>query len=214
MKTRILIADDHGVMRAALRSILEKDPALEVAGEAVDGNDVIHAVRSLHPDIVLMDIGMPGVNGIEAARSIKASAPKTRILILSVYEDERLLREAFKAGADGYIIKRAAGDELLEAVHAVLRGDIYVHPGVTHFLLKDFAPSASADQELISELTPRELDVMGFIVKGCTNRQIGENLSVSVRTVETHRASLLAKLGLKNRVELIEYAARCGLFRR
>lgn len=211
MAIRILIADDHGVMRAGLRAILEDEPSIEVVGEAASGEEVLHKTEVLLPDIILLDIGMPGMDGIEAARQLKKSASKAKILILSVYEDESLLREAIRAGASGYIVKKAAGEELLDAIRAVSRGYMYVHPSITRLLVSDLSQEADAGKTALETLTPRELEIMGYIIRGFTNRQIAETLFISSRTVEGHRASLFSKLGMKNRVELVEFAEKYGL---
>lgn len=211
MAIRILIADDHGVMRAGLRAILEDEPSIEVVGEAASGEEVLHKTEVLLPDIILLDIGMPGMDGIEAARQLKKSASKAKILILSVYEDESLLREAIRAGASGYIVKKAAGEELLDAIRAVSRGYMYVHPSITRLLVSDLSQEADAGKTALETLTPRELEIMGYIIRGFTNRQIAETLFISSRTVEGHRASLFNKLGMKNRVELVEFAEKYGL---
>jgi two-component system response regulator NreC len=211
MAIRILIADDHGVMRAGLRAVLEDEPTIEVVGEAATGEEAFHLANKLVPALVLLDIGMPGIDGIEVTRRLKQASPQIQVLILTVYEDESLLREAIKAGASGYIIKRAAEDELIAAIHAVSRGDMYIHPGVTRLLVKDLSSGLDTEKGALQSLTPRELEVMKYIIRGFTNRQIAGTLFISTRTVEGHRASLFGKLALKNRVELIEYAERNGL---
>ena len=211
MSIRILIADDHGLMRAGLRAVLEDEPAIEVVGEASNGEEVLHLTGELLPDIVLLDIGMPGIDGIEATRRLRRIYPQIQVLILTVYDEESLLREAIRAGASGYLIKRAAEDELLAAIQAVSRGDMYIHPAITRLLLKDLSPSISSKKDALDQLTPREFEVMGYIIRGFTNRQIAETLYISMRTVEGHRASLFGKLGLKNRVELVEFAEKHGL---
>ena len=211
MTIRILIGDDHGVMRAGLRALLEDEPDLEVMGEAESAESVIKMTASLLPDVILLDIGLPAMDGIEATRRIKAIAPETQVLILTVYEDESLLREAIRAGASGFIIKRAVEGELITAIQAVSQGYMYVHPAMTHYLVKDLAPVEKSFRRGLEVLTPREEEVMGFIIRGYTNRQIAETLVISIRTVEGHRASIFGKLDLKNRVELIEYAEKMGL---
>jgi two-component system response regulator NreC len=211
MSIRILIADDHGVMRAGLRAMLEDEPGIEVVGEAADGEQVLKLAAELLPDIVLLDIGMPILDGIEATRRLKQTHSQIQVLILSLYEDEKLLREAIKVGAAGYVIKRAAEDELLAAIKSVSRGDMYIHPAITRLLLSDFSTKVYLEKGALESLTPRELEVMGYLIRGYTNRQIAEALFISVRTVESHRASLLAKLALKNRVELVEFAKKYGL---
>jgi two-component system response regulator NreC len=197
--------------RAGLRAMLEDEPDIEILGEARSGEEVLRLAAQSAPDIVLMDVGMPGIDGIEATRRLRELAPQVQILILTVYEDESLLREAIKAGASGYVIKRAAEEELLAAIRAVIRGDLYIHPAVTRMLVKDLSPAIPPKNGALQTLTPRELEVMGYIIRGYTNRLIAETLTISVRTVEGHRASLLGKLGLRNRVELIEFAEKYGL---
>lgn len=211
MAIRVLIADDHGVMRAGLRAMLEIDPSIEVLGEAANGDEAIRLAGELHPDIVILDIGMPGIDGIEATRRLKSMFPNVQVLILSVYEDQSLLQGAIRAGASGYVIKRAAGDELMDALQAVSQGYMYIHPAITRLLINDLTPAVDRKNNALETLTPRELEVMGYIIRGFTNRQIAESLFISMRTVEGHRASLLSKLGLKNRVELVEFAVKYGL---
>ena len=211
MPIPVLITDDHGLMRAGLRSLLEDDPEIEVIGEAADAEELMLAVGRARPEIVLLDIGLPGIDGIEATRRLKEQYPEIQVLILTVYEDESLLREAIKAGAAGYIVKRAAEDELINAVHAVSDGHMYLHPAITRLLVKDLYPTTQTHKGKHATLTHRELEVMQYIIRGFTNRQTAEILSISVRTVEGHRASLFRKLGIKNRVELLEYAESHGL---
>jgi two-component system response regulator NreC len=153
------------------------------------------------------------MDGIETTRRLRISYPQTRVLILTVYAEESLLREAIQAGASGYIIKRAAEEELITAIQAISRGDIYIHPAITRFLLKELNPDTKPKNDALHELTPREVEVMGYIIRGFTNRQIAEALYISTRTVEGHRASLFSKLGIKNRVELVEYAEKKGLMK-
>ena len=210
MSIRILIADDHGVLRAGLRALLSAESDLEVAGEAADGREALRLVSELDPDVVLLDVNMPGPDGIEVTRRLKAVKPKVRVLILTVHEDEGLLREAIRAGASGYILKRAVESELIYAIHAVWRGDLYVHPAMTRALLQDLHSTLVEDEAPVEPLTPREMEVLRLIAEGHTNRQIAEVLSISVRTVESHRANLMSKLGLHSRVELVRYAKRHG----
>lgn len=211
MAIRILIADDHGVMRAGLKAILEDEPGIEVVGEAASGEEVLQQSAALRPDIILLDIGMAGMDGIEVMRCLKIEPYQGKVLVLSVYEDESLLREAIRAGASGYIVKRAAGDELIDAIQAVSRGYMYIHPAITRLLVSDLSPGKNSEKTALETLTPRELEVMGYIIRGFTNRQIAETLVISARTVEGHRANIFGKLGLKNRVELVEFAEKYGL---
>ncbi|MFQ5854459.1 MAG: response regulator [Anaerolineae bacterium] len=210
MPIRILIADDHGVLRAGLRALLNAEPDLEVIGEAADGYETLRRAQKLGPDVVLLDISMPGPGGIEVTRQVKQELPDTRVLILTVHEDTSLLQEAMRAGAAGYIVKRAVESELINAIRAVWRGDLYVHPAMTRALLKDLTPSPTSDEDPVEPLTPREIEVLRLIAQGYTNRQIAETLTISIRTVETHRANLMGKLGLRSRVELVRYARERG----
>jgi two-component system response regulator NreC len=214
MTIRILIADDHGILRAGLRSLLRTESGLEVVGEADNCEDVQHLADQLQPDVVLMDVSMPVCGGIEATRRLKQRHPEIGALILTVHEDKSLLRAAIDAGAGGYILKRALESELINAIRAVARGDLYVHPSMTRALLEDASRPAPVQQNGLDQLTPRELDVLSLVALGHTNRQIAQRLTLSVRTVESHRANLMAKLGLRSRVELVRYASEQGLLNR
>jgi two-component system response regulator NreC len=218
MTISVVIADDHGVLRAALRALLKGEPDMEVTGEAADGQETVRWAQELKPNVLLLDMSMPGPDGIEITRQLQKLLPETRILILTVHEDERLVREALHAGAAGYIIKRAFDTELTNAIRAVAQGNLYIHPALTRALLKDQAGpqppgsgeagSESSDEE--SPLTRRETEVLQLIAKGYTNRQVADALSLSVRTVETHRANLMGKLGVTSRVELVRFAKERG----
>jgi two-component system response regulator NreC len=211
MAIRILITDDHGVIRAGLRALLDDVPELEVVGEASDGLEVLRKVEKLKPDIVLMDLSMPNMGGIEATRQLLQVEPDVRVLILTVHEDEGLLKEVIRAGAAGYIIKRAVEDELIHAIQVVARGDMYVHPSMTRVLFNPSSPAASATRSDVEELTAREVEVLRLLARGYTNRQIADRLSISPRTAEGHRANLSAKLGFHSRVQLVEYAEKHNL---
>ncbi len=211
MSVRILIADDHGVLRAGLRSLLNAEPNLEVMAEAANGEEAIRMAVELQPDIVLLDLSMPDVGGIDVTLAVKRLLPAVRILILTVHEDDGLLQEAIRAGASGYIIKRAVESELLNAIRAVSRGEMYVHPAMTRALMRNLTPRHDHENTPARLLTRRELEVLRMIVQGHTNRQIAETLSLSVRTVESHRANLMGKLGLTTRVELVHYAMENSL---
>jgi two-component system response regulator NreC len=211
MTTRILIADDHGVLRAGLAALLNDEPGFEVIGEAGTGEEALRLVVESCPDLVLMDLSMPEMGGIEATRRVHEKMPEVRVLILTLHEDIGMVREAIRAGAGGYILKRAVKTELIGAIQAVLRGDLYVHPAMMRALLAEPQPEAQPAPPLAEPLTPREIDVLRLIVRGHTNAQIAEILSLSVRTVEYHRANLTAKLNLHSRVDLIRYAANNGI---
>ena len=211
MSIRVLIADDHRVIRVGLRALLGSDPDLEVVGEAGDGPQTVTLAETLAPDVVLLDIRMPGEDGIQVAKRLKGAFPRVRVLFLTMHEDESLVREAIEAGASGYVIKRAEESEILDAIHAAYRGDLYVHPAMTRALVQPAVgarPQATASGEA---LTPREIDVLKLLVRGNTNHQVADALGLSVRTVDGHRANLIAKLGVASRVELVRYAEEHGL---
>lgn len=206
MSIRILIADDHAVVRSGLRSVLRTDPDLEVVGEASDGAETERLAQERRPDLVLLDITMPPDNGMEIAKRLLEEHPDLGVLFLTIHEDESLLHEALSTGAVGYLIKRAEEAEILQAIHAVSQGDIYVHPAMTRALLRHTAITQHDREQPVEPLTPRELDVLRLLSKGNTNRQTAEILGLSVRTVENHRANLMGKLDLSSRVELVSYA--------
>jgi two-component system response regulator NreC len=208
---RILIAYDHAVVRSGLRALLQADTGLEVVGEAEDGDETLRLVAELHPDTVLLDITMPPDDGIQTARRLKEKHPELIVLFLTMHEDESLLHEALRAGAAGYVIKRAEEAEILQAIHAASRGDIYVHPAMTRALLHQPVTTEHRRGAPVSELTRREIDVLRLLAKGNTNRQMAGLLGLSMRTVENHRANLMGKLGLVSRVELVNYAEEHGL---
>ncbi len=208
---QILIADDHGVLRAGLCALLNAEPDLHVVGEAIDGQETLRLAGELHPDVILLDISMPGLGGIETTRRLKEALPEACVLILTVHEDEHLLQASLQAGATGYVTKRAIKSELINAIRAAWRGDLYVHPTMTRALFEDTPHPPPTDEELIEPLTPREIEVLRLIAKGHTNRQTGEILSISVRTVESHRANIMDKLGVRGRVGLVRYAMDHGL---
>lgn len=210
MATRILIADDHGVLRGGLRSLLSPESDLDVVGEAEDGAQALQLALQLRPDLILMDISMPNLGGIEALKQLGEVLPDTKVLMLTVHEDESLLRKAIQAGASGYVVKRAAESELINAIRTVIKGDIYIHPAMTRALLKGFAPARITKNLSAHTLTQRELEVLRLIARGYTNVQIAERLSISARTVEGHRANLMSKLDLHSRMELVEYAEQHG----
>lgn len=206
MTIRILIADDHVLVRSGLRELLRVDAGLEIVGEAGDGAETLRLAAEHAPDLVLLDITMPDESGIVTAQRLKQAHPEIVVLFLTMHEDDSLLHEALQTGAAGYVIKRAETSELLEAIHTAMRGDIYVHSSMTRGLLRRPVTTRHRRRPGEPELTPRELDVLRLLVRGNTNRQVAELLGLSTRTVESHRANLMAKLGLESRVDLVDYA--------
>jgi DNA-binding NarL/FixJ family response regulator len=203
---RLVIADNHGVVRGGLRLLLERQPDMEVVGGAEDGAAAVTEVLAHRPDLAILDVAMPRLTGLQATREIKARAPGVGVLILSMHDDERYLFEALKAGASGYVLKQKADRELLDAVRAVGRGE----PFLTNSAMGSLVRSWMADESR-EPLTPREQQVLKLIAEAHTNREISELLVLSEKTVESHRASILRKLGMRDRVELVRYAIRRGL---
>jgi two-component system, NarL family, response regulator NreC len=208
---KVLIADDHAIVRAGLRALIHSEPTMELVGEATGGFEAIELVEKFQPNVLVLDLSMPDLDGIAVTKKIKPQFPDLHILVLTIHDDEALLKAALKAGAAGYILKHAAETELISAIHSVLRGDMYVDSSMVRKLLSDEALPAVEPPHSTESLTPREIEVLKLIVQGYTNRQIGEELSISMRTAESHRANLGGKLGLHSRVELVRYARQHGL---
>jgi two-component system, NarL family, response regulator NreC len=208
---RVLIADDHAIVRTGLRALIHSEPTMELVGEASGGYEAIDLIEKTLPEILVLDLSMPDIDGIAVTRKIKPQFPSVRILVLTIHEDEALLRAVLKAGAAGYILKGAAEAELISAIHTIMRGELYVDPSMIRKLLSDEVAPAILQSKPAEALTPRETEVLKLIVQGYTNRQIGEELSISIRTAESHRANLSDKLGLHNRVELVRFAREHGL---
>lgn len=211
MAIRIVIADDHGILRAGLKSLLSMDANIEVVGEALNGPEALRLAHDLKPNILLMDIGMPGNENLEATREVIATLPGTRVIILTMHEDASILQECLRAGASGYIIKRAVEAELIDAIYAVNRGIIYVHPSLMPLLVSRPNKKQNQKNSEPDALTEREIDILKLIVQGYTNREISDELKISVRTVETHRSNLMEKLNLHSRVDLVRYAKNHNL---
>lgn len=212
MRQTVLIADDHPVLRAGLKLLINGHPDLEVIGEANSGLEAIAQAAALNPGIILMDIGMPEMDGLEAARRIKQAQPDARILFLTMHEEEAYLRKALAAGGAGLCPKSAADSELLSALRAVGQGNVYVHPSHTRVLLEGMLPdSPSIRLPARAALSDRESAVLRLIALGHTNQQVADSLFLSVKTVETYRARVMDKLGLKSRAALVRYALSAGL---
>jgi two-component system, NarL family, response regulator NreC len=212
-KTRILLADDHKLMRSGLKALIEQQPDLAVVGEADDGRQAVALAISLKPDLLVMDIGMPNLNGIEAAHQITQANPATAIVILSMHSDESYVLRALKAGAKGYLLKDSAESDLIRAVHAVAGGKSFFSPAVSKVLLDDYVRKLqrSGAEDAYDLLTPREREILQLIAEGKSNKDVANLLNLSVYTVETHRSNIMEKLNLRGIPELILYAVRKGI---
>lgn len=212
-RIRILLADDHKLMRSGLRVLLEQQTDLIVVGEASDGREAVALASSLKPDVLVMDIGMPNLNGIEAAAQITQSRPEIAIVILSMHSDESYVLRSLRAGAKGYLLKDSAESDLLRAVHAVAEGKSFFSPAVSKVLLDDYVRKLkrSGTDDPYDLLTPRERQVLQLVAEGKSNKEIAQLLNLSVYTVETHRSNIMEKLNLHGVPELILYAVRKGL---
>jgi len=206
---RVLVVDDHAVVRAGLRRILDAEDDVETVGEAPDGERAVFEAMQLQPDVVLMDVVMPGKSGIEATRAVLQAVPVTKVLVLSMQDDPRYVREAFDAGASGYVMKEAADDEVVDAIRAVAAGQRYLHPTLGARLLA--AESEERRRAAEDPLSEREREVLRLLALGHTNHEIAKLLYISVRTAETHRAHIMRKLDLSSRAELVRYALAEGL---
>ena len=210
-KIRVLLADDHAVLRAGIRALLDMQADIEVVGEAGDGYQAVARVRELQPDIVLMDVGMPGLDGMAATRQIKSDYPNTRVLILTQHENKEYVRPALKIGASGYVLKRAEGDELLTAIRAVYAGGTFLDPAIAGVLAEDARREPGVPSDPFDSLTDREREVLILLAQGKTYQQIAETLFISSKTVDYHRTNLMRKLNLANRAELTRFALQRGL---
>jgi two-component system, NarL family, response regulator NreC len=218
-KTRILLADDHDVVRSGLRALLRTSPDFAVVGEAVDGEEAVRMAQETKPDVVIMDISMPNLDGIAATKVIKDKLPDVKVVILTVHEDEEYAYQVLRAGASGYVLKNAGKKDIFKAIESAVSGQRFFSPGISNLIVESFikraneqpkvesVPASSADQPL----TKRELEVLKFIALGQTNRQIADTLFLSFRTVNTHRANIMQKLGIHETAGLVRYAISIGL---
>ncbi len=212
MKTKIYIVDDHSVIRYGLRMLLEGDDELEIIGEAGSGGEVISAMSELKPDVILMDISLPDLSGIEVTREIKRLWPEIAVVALTIHEDEEYFFKMLDAGANGYVPKRAAPEELIKAIHVARSGDVYLYPSLAKLLVKDYVLNQESQDESKSndDLTPRQREVLILLGEGENNLEIAEKLNISPNTVARHRENIMQKLNLHSRTELVKYAIRKG----
>jgi DNA-binding NarL/FixJ family response regulator len=212
LKTRILLADDHTVVRRGLRLVLDSEPDLAVVAEAGDGAEAIDKATETEIDLAVLDITMPRMTGLQAARELARRKPEVRTLILSMHDNERYLFEALRAGAAGYVLKSVADRDLVEACRAAMRGEPFLYPGAVKALVRDFLKQAREGADLAEDpLTPRESEIVKLVAESYTTREIADLLVISEKTVERHRSNVLEKLGMRDRVELTRYAIRRGL---
>ena len=205
----VLIADDHGIVRSGLRMLIDRQTDMKVIAEAHDGVAALESTQAHRPDVAVLDVSMPRMTGLQAAREIRAHVPDTRVVLLSMHDDERYFLEGLEAGAAGYVLKRAADTDLIGAVRTVAAGRTFLSDDAQRALMDEWLEKGSPEPD--DPLTPRELEVVKLIAEAFTNRQIAETLKLSEKTVESHRANVLSKLGMRDRVELVRYAIRRGL---
>lgn len=210
---KLLIVDDHVLVREGLRNLIDAQPDLKVVGEASDGIEAAEKASATKPDVILMDITMPGMSGLESTKLIRKNLPDAKVLVLTMHEDEAYFFKLLSAGASGYFVKGGATAELLSAIRAVYRGDVYFYPSMAKSLLKDYLKRSEDDEQRqkIKELTTREQEILGLIAQGLHHHEIAEKLSLSPTTIQTHRARIISKLGLHNRTELVKYAVKHGI---
>jgi DNA-binding NarL/FixJ family response regulator len=209
--TRILVADDHPIVRSGLRKVLDAQPDMQVVAEAEDGADAVRKALAEDVHLVILDVSMPKTTGIQAAEELGKRKPELRLLMLSMYDSEQFLFEALRAGASGYVLKSDADHDLVEAVRRTMRGQSFLYPSAVSTLVKDFVERGGSDDGEFDVLTPRELQVLKLIAEAYTSKEIAKELVISVKTVERHRQNILDKLGMSDRVELTRYAIRRGL---
>ncbi|MGW8251250.1 MAG: response regulator [Anaerolineales bacterium] len=213
MKIRVMLVDDHAVVRVGLRMMLENEEDVEICGEAASASEAILQAARDKPDVILMDIGLPDMTGIEATREIKRAYPEIAVVALTIHEDEEYFFKMLDAGASGYVPKRAAPEELLSAIRAADSGEVYLYPSLAKLLVRDFLGQQShvKDSDSLNDLTAREQEVLGLLAEGLNNADIGDKLSISPKTVARHRENIMNKLNLHSRTDLVKYAIRKGI---
>ena len=210
-KIRIFLADDHAVLRTGLKMFINSQPDMNCVGEAGDGASTLALARSLRPEVLLLDLSMPGLGGLDALPEIRRQIPATRVLVLTMHTEEDYLHQALSLGAVGYVLKQAVDQELLSAIRATMRGEVYIHPAMTRALLDQMiSPAQQPDARMEASLSEREREVLLWVARGYTNQEISDRLALSVKTVETYRSRATSKLGLKSRAALVRYAQQQG----
>ena len=213
MKIRVLVVDDHAILREGIRALLGIQGDIEVVGDAANGLDAIAQAQKLDPDVVVMDIAMPGLGGIEATIELKKLGGRAKVLILSQYEDREYVRRLLKAGVSGYVLKKSAGSELANAIRAVQRGGLVLDPEVARTAMEEGGPAAPGEADPYEALTDREKQVLKLVAEGRSNKEVAELLGISVKTAMSHREHVMEKLGVHNRTELVRFAIRRGVIR-
>lgn len=215
MKIELLLVDDHDVVRSGLRMLLEGETDIQIMGEASTASEAVNLTNSLKPDVILMDIGLPDMSGIEATRTIKGLWPETAIVALTIHEDEEYFFKMLEAGASGYVPKRAAPEELITAIRVAASGEVYLYPSLAKLLVKDFLTQSQPEEQenALDGLTTRQQEVLALLAEGATNSEIAGKLYISPKTVASHRENIMQKLNLHSRTELVKYAIRKGLIK-
>jgi DNA-binding NarL/FixJ family response regulator len=212
-KIKVLVVDDHAILRDGIRALLGLHDDIEIVGEASEGKEAIEKAQQLIPDVVIMDIAMPGMDGLEATRRIRKKSPEVKVLVLTQHDNREYILSAIKAGAAGYVPKRALGSDLVSAIRTVYKGDSFLYPSAATALIEDYLQQAEGEEEPYDRLTAREREILKLIADGHTSREIADMLFLSLKTVLGHRAKVMEKLDLHNRTELIKYAMRKGLIK-
>jgi len=210
---KVIIADDHTIFRSGLKMLLSSEHDIDVVGEATDGNEAVELTQRLNPDVVLMDIGMPELNGIDATLLIKSNVPAANVLVLTMHRSDEYFFQMLEAGACGYILKGAETSELINAVRAVARGDVFLYPAMARRLVSKYLSQTANESASAGKLTPREHEILQMIAEGFTNKEIAERLFLSPSTIHSHRSNLMRKLNLSSRHEIVQYARKNGLLR-
>jgi len=211
-KIKVVVADDHTILRQGIKALLDNQEGIEVVGEAKDGREAIKTIEELLPDVILMDIAMPGLNGLEATRRIKKKFPKTKVVVLTMHANEEYIFQILNAGADGYLVKETAFQDLISAIHAVHKGEAFMSPSISKKVMTDYIQRAQGEEKVgFDTLTTREREILQLVAEGNSNKKIAEALFISPKTVETHRAHIMDKLNIHDRAGLIKYAIRKGM---